>query len=77
MYEKIFLDLQQDEIELANKEFKDLFHILMTEYQVSGKISIEKIIPTLSKELSEIVSSIILQEEKNTFYISGIKRAYM
>ena len=43
VYEKIFLDLQQDEIELANKEFKDLFHILMTEYQVSGKISIEKL----------------------------------
>ena len=30
VYEKIFLDLQQDEIEFANKEFRDLFDILMT-----------------------------------------------
>ena len=77
VYEKIFLDLQQDEIELANKEFKDLFHILMTEYQVSGKISIEKIIPTLSKELSEIVSSIILQEEKHLLHKWDKKSIYV
>ena len=77
VYEKIFLDLQQDEIELANKEFKDLFHILMTEYQVSGKISIEKIIPALSKELSEIVSSIILQEEKHLLHKWDKKSIYV
>ena len=62
------MDLQQDEIEFANKEFRDLFNILMTEYQMNGKISIEKIAPTLSKELSEIVSSIILQEEKHLLH---------
>ena len=77
VYEKIFLDLQQDEIELANKEFKDLFHILMTEYQVSGQISIEKIIPTLSKELSEIISSIILQEEKHLLHKWDKKSIYV
>ena len=77
VYEKIFLDLQQDEIELANKEFKDLFHILMTEYQINGKISIEKIIPALSKELSEIVSSIILQEEKHLLHKWDKKSIYV
>ena len=45
VYEKIFLDLQQDEIEFANKEFRDLFDILMTEYQIKGFVSIEKIVP--------------------------------
>ena len=74
---KKFLDLQQDEIELANKEFKDLFHILMTEYQIKKIVSIEKIIPTLSKELSEIVSSFILQEEKHLLHKWDKKKAYM
>ncbi len=65
VYEKIFLDLQQDEIEFANAEFRELFDILITEYQINGFISIEKIVPVLSKELSEIVSSILLEEEKH------------
>ena len=68
MYEKIFLDLQQDEIEFANAEFRELFDILITEYQINGFISIEKIVPTLSKGLSEIVSSILLQEEKHLLH---------
>ena len=77
VYEKIFLDLQQDEIEFANKEFKDLFHILMTEYQVKGYVSIEKIAPSLSSKLSEIVSSIILQEEKHFLHKWDKKSIYV
>ena len=77
VYEKIFLDLQQDEIEFANIEFRELFDILMTEYQVNGFISIEKIVPTLSKELSEIVSSILLQEEKHFLHNWDKKNIYV
>jgi DNA primase len=77
VYEKIFLDLQQDEIEFANKEFKDLFNILITEYQINGFISIEKIVPTLSKELSEVVSSIVLQDEKHLLHKWDKKNIYV
>ena len=77
VYEKIFLDLQQDEIEFANKEFRDLFDVLMTEYQINGFISIEKIVPTLSKELSEVVSSIILQDEKHLLHKWDKKSIYV
>ena len=54
VYEKIFLDLQQDEIEFANKEFRDLYNILMTEYQINGFVSIE-ILFTLGLSLAFIV----------------------
>mgnify|MGYP001212824052 CR=1 FL=1 len=77
VFEKIFLDLQQDEIEFANKEFRDLFDILMTEYQIKGFISIEKIVPSLSSKLSEIVSSIILQEEKHLLHKWDKKSIYV
>ncbi len=77
VYEKIFLDLQQDEIEFANKEFRDLFDILMTEYQIKGYVSIEKIVPSLSSKLSEIVSSIILQEEKHFLHKWDKKSIYV
>ena len=77
VYEKIFLDLQQDEIEFANKEFRDLFDILMTEYQIKGFVSIEKIVPNLSSKLSGIVSSIILQEEKHFLHKWDKKSIYV
>ncbi len=77
VYEKVFLDLQQDEIEFANKEFRDLFHILMTEYQIKGYVSIDKIVPSLSSKLSEIVSSIILQEEKHFLHKWDKKSIYV
>ena len=33
VFEKIFLDLQQDEIELANPNFKALYHVLLEQFQ--------------------------------------------
>ena len=77
VYEKIFLDLQQDEIEFANKEFRDLFDMLMTEYQINGFVLIEKIVPSLSSKLSKIVSSIILQEEKHFLHKWDKKNIYV
>lgn len=64
VYEKIFLDLQQDEIELANPDFKRLFAELMSHFQSQGKISVEALIPSLSPELSSLVSTILMEDEK-------------
>ena len=77
VYEKIFLDLQQDEIEFANKEFRDLFELLMTEYQTNGCVLIDRIIPNLSNELSEIVSSIVMQDEKHLLHKWNKKNIYV
>ena len=44
---------------------------------MNGFISIEKIVPTLSKELSEVVSSIILQDEKHLLHKWDKKSIYV
>ena len=49
----------------------------MTEYQINGFVSIEKIVPSLSTKLSEIVSSIILQEEKHFLHKWDKKSIYV
>lgn len=64
VYEKIFLDLQQDEIELANEDFKALFFLLLEQFQTQGTLSIDKLMPTLTPELSSLVSTILMNEEK-------------
>jgi DNA primase len=64
VYEKIFLDLQQDEIELANEDFRALFFLLLEQFQTQGTLSIDKLMPTLTLELSSLVSTILMNEEK-------------
>jgi DNA primase len=64
VFEKIFLDLQQDEVELANSNFKTLFYMLIQNFQEKGKVSIDKLIPSLDGELSSLVSNILMNEEQ-------------
>ena len=64
VYEKIFLDLQQDEIELANEDFRALFFLLLEQFQTQGTLSIDKLMPALTPELSSLVSTILMNEEK-------------
>ena len=65
VFEKIFLDLQQDEVELANPDFKNLFYLLIQHFQVEGCLALEKIVPTLSGEMSSLVSNILMGEEQH------------
>ena len=65
VFEKIFLDLQQDEVELANPEFKNLFYQLIQHFQVEGSLALDKIVPSLSGELSSLVSNILMGEEQH------------
>ena len=68
VFEKIFLDLQQDEIELANSNFKTLFYLLIQHFQIEGEISIDKLIPTLDVELSSLVSNILMNDEQHQLH---------
>ena len=44
VYEKIFLDLQEDEVELSNDSFRGLFYQLIESYQRDGgSINLEKL----------------------------------
>ncbi len=68
VYEKIFLDLQQDEVELANDDFRSLFFVLLEQFQTQGLLSIDKLMPTLTPELSSLVSTILMNEEKYSLH---------
>ena len=46
VFEKIFLDLQQDEVELANTEFKMLFYLLLEQFQTQGFLQMDQLMPS-------------------------------
>ncbi len=64
VYEKVYLDLQEDEIELTHEEFRKIYYRLMEELSKEGPFSLNTFLSYLDKELLESVTSILMEEEK-------------
>ena len=65
VYEKIFLDLQQDEVELSNDTFRSLFYQLIENYQTDdGNLNLDKIMKSNDLGQNEIISDLVMREEQ-------------
>ena len=63
VHEKIFLDLQQDEVELIQPEFQILYKQLIEHFQSERDVKPEKIIQQENSELGKILSDILFEDE--------------
>ncbi|MFL2611954.1 MAG: DNA primase [Flavobacteriaceae bacterium] len=63
VFEKIFLDLQSDEVEFANENFKTLYKILISEYQKSENFDPKTFLNSLDDKLSNLVTTILINED--------------
>ena len=68
VYEKIYLDLQQDEVELSTQSFRELYHSLLSIYNAQKPLVIETFLQEISPEQSQMVSSIIMNDENNVLH---------
>ena len=68
VYEKIYLDLQQDEVELSTQNFRELYHSLLSIFNAQKPLVIDTFLQELSPEQSELVSSIIMNDENNVLH---------
>ena len=68
VYEKIFLELQEDEIELANPNFKQIYELLMGKLSENPNYDVNRIANELPIELSEKVSGMLLDDENNQLH---------
>ena len=64
VYEKIFLDLQEDEVELSNESFRAIYTQLIEHLNATAEFDIKKFLPTLGQEEMQQVSSILMDDEK-------------
>jgi DNA primase len=69
VYEKIFLDLQQDEIELSHETFRKIFYQLIEFYQSDqGDLHLEKIMQTDDLLQNEIITDLVMKEEQHQLH---------
>ncbi len=64
VYEKIFLDLQDDEIELANTNFRAIYKMLINELNENESFSLNSFMTNLEQDVVKELTSILMEEEK-------------
>ncbi len=77
VYEKVFLDLQQDEVELVQPEFQLLYKQLIDTYQQEGEVKPEKIIQQDDPKLGQILTDILLEDEQHHLHQWEKKNIYV
>jgi DNA primase len=77
VHQRIYLSLQEDEVELANPVFKEIYNDLITYYNQNDDFVIEQYLMKLSSEHSQIVTDILMLEEKELLHNWETKHIYV
>jgi len=64
VFEKIFLDLQEDEIEFTNEDFRKLFLLLIEKLNSEDEFGVEMIINDLEESQAIKLTDILMEEEQ-------------
>jgi DNA primase len=76
VYEKIYLDLQEDEIELANPRFRAIYYQLIEALNQTEEFTVNSFIAELEQEAANDISSILMEEERYTLHAWERKDIY-
>lgn len=64
IYERIYLSLQEDEVELANAEFRAIYNDLIAYFHANETFSTEHYLARLDTALSPMVTDILMEDER-------------
>jgi DNA primase len=64
IHSKIFLSLQEDEVEFANPVFKDIYQGLIQKFQESESLDKQKLMQELPPEQNAVISELMMRDEQ-------------
>ena len=64
VYQRIYLSLQEDEVELANPLFRDIFNDLIQYFLQNENLEIERYLMHLNSEFAQEVTDILMEDER-------------
>ncbi|MDC6361320.1 MULTISPECIES: DNA primase [Flavobacteriaceae] len=68
VYEKVYLDLQEDEIELTNEQFRAIYYKLIESLNENEDFAVNTFLSELDQDIISEVSSILMEEEQYTLH---------
>ena len=77
VFERIYLSLQEDEVELANPLFRAIYNGLISHFNSTEVFNIEHYLMQLSPEDAQIVTDILMQEEREALHNWEVKHIYV
>ena len=64
VYQRIYLSLQEEEVELANPLFRDIFNDLIQYFLQNEKLEFEKYLMHLNSDFAQEVTDILMEDER-------------
>jgi DNA primase len=64
VFEKIYLDLQEDEIEFANDSFKEIYFTIISKLNQEEEFQMNTLVNELDSEKASTITNILMEEEK-------------
>ncbi len=68
VYQRIFLSLQEDEVELSNPVFKSIYNNVIEFYNLHDAFEIEEYMQQIPEEIASEVTSILMNEEREVLH---------
>ncbi len=64
VFEKIFLDLQEDEVEFAHPDFKEIYYQIINKLNQGQELQLESFVNELQANRAGLITDILMEEEK-------------
>ena len=64
VFEKIFLDLQEDEMEFMNAKFKSLYYTIIDQLNQKPDFELKSFVNTVDSELASEITTILMEDER-------------
>ncbi len=77
VFEKVFLDLQDDEIEFANEEFKVLYYEIINKLNLEQAFQIDAFVNELQADKAAAITDILMDEERYNLHNWEGKQIYV
>ena len=68
VFEKIYLDLQEDEMEFTNEQFKKLYYNIIEKLNSGDDFSIKEFASSLTQEDTQTITGILMEDERYTLH---------
>ena len=68
VFEKVYLDLQEDEIEFTNQSFKEIYRLLIAHLSQKQELQIDTFINEIAPEIAQEITTILMDEEKHLLH---------
>lgn len=76
VFEKVYLDLQEDEMQFSNEIFKTLYYTIIDTLNQNPDTSVEHLVNSVSPELASEITSILMDDERYNLHNWESKNIY-